>query len=315
MNDQIIKEFEKLILNLKNLDLNKNTDSNYFRIKQLSNSLSIIKKYKKQILSGDELKDIKGIGSGTISRIDEILKNGYLKENLEYKNNYIDTGDLENIFGIGKKTAYKLVTKYKIKTSDDLIKLKDDKKIKLNNHILLGLKYRDTYQRSIPRSEMNMYNDIFIEVIQKINNNLEIVMCGSYRRNKSSSNDIDLLLTGDKSNNLSLKIFVDLLHKLKIIIEDIDPDYHVKYMGFIKYKNYPVRRLDIMYVNKENYYTALLHFTGSKDFNTRIRKTAQLLGYKLNQYGLYKNNKKITVKSEKEIFDILGLEYIKPENR
>ena len=187
-------------------------------------------------------------------------------------------------------------------------------KLKLNHHILLGLKYRDVYQKAIPRSEIDIYNNIFTEIIKKINNNLEIILCGSYRRNKSVSNDIDLLLTGD-DNSIALKIFVDLLHKLNIIIEDIDPDYHVKYMGFIKYKKYPVRRLDIMYVNKENYYTAILHFTGSKDFNTKIRKTAQLLGYKLNQYGLYKNNKKITVNSEKEIFDILGLEYIKPENR
>ena len=42
---------------------------------------------------------------------------------------------------------------------------------------------------------------------------------------------------------------------------------------------------------------------------------AKSLGYKLNQYGLYKDDKKINVKNEQEIFDIIKMNYIKPENR
>ena len=63
--------------------------------------------------------DFKGIGKGTISRIDEILETGKLEEiklkktilkNEEYIN------ELEQVFGIGRKKAYELVNKYGIKS-------------------------------------------------------------------------------------------------------------------------------------------------------------------------------------------------------
>jgi len=39
-------------------------------------------------------------------------------------------------------------------------------------------------------------------------------------------------------------------------------------------------------------------------------------GYTLNEYGLYdENNKTIPVSSEKDIFDILGMEYVDPQFR
>ena len=40
------------------------------------------------------------------------------------------------------------------------------------------------------------------------------------------------------------------------------------------------------------------------------------MGYTLNEYGLFdENNKMFKVNSEKEIFDILGMEYLSPELR
>lgn len=39
------------------------------------------------------------------------------------------------------------------------------------------------------------------------------------------------------------------------------------------------------------------------------------MGYKLNEYGIFKNNKNILVKSEKEIFDLLEMKYLEPQER
>jgi DNA polymerase/3'-5' exonuclease PolX len=74
-------------------------------------------------------------------------------------------------------------------------------------------------------------------------------------------------------------------------------------MGFSKYQNYPIRRIDIIYVPYESYYSALIYFTGPADFNRSLRLKAKKLGYKLNQYGLYKNGKRIFVKSEDDIIE------------
>ena len=53
----------------------------------------------------------------------------------------------------------------------------------------------------------------------------------------------------------------------------------------------------------------------------KMRMVASDMGYILNEYGLYKLNKddskgkKVRAKSEEDIFDYLGFDYISPENR
>ena len=59
----------------------------------------------------------------------------------------------------------------------------------------------------------------------------------------------------------------------------------------------------------------LLYSTGSKQFNINLRTKAKKLGYKLNQEGLFKNNKKINVRGEKGIFKKLKVPYLPPEKR
>ena len=86
-------------------------------------------------------------------------------------------------------------------------------------------------------------------------------------------------------------------------------------MGFSKLKKNPIRRIDIIFVPFESYYSALLYFTGSYQLNRDMRQEAKKMGYKLNEYGLYKNKKLIRVNSEKEIFDKLKLEYKEPKYR
>ena len=80
------------------------------------------------------------------------------------------------------------------------------------------------------------------------------------------------------------------------------------------------RRLDIRFVPYESWSSALLYFTGSKDFNQKMRYHAKQLGYKLNEYGLYKINQDgsetlINTNSEKDIFMELKLKYVTPSKR
>ena len=77
------------------------------------------------------------------------------------------------------------------------------------------------------------------------------------------------------------------------------------------------RRIDIRVVNYESYFTSILYFTGSKDFNVFIRNKALEKNYSLNEYALtdFNNNNKIILKSEEEIFDILKIPYQKPNER
>ena len=47
-----------------------------------------------------------------------------------------------------------------------------------------------------------------------------------------------------------------------------------------------------------------------------MRQVAVNMGYTLNEYGLFdKNNNSFVVNSEKEIFDLLKMEYLMPHQR
>ena len=81
------------------------------------------------------------------------------------------------------------------------------------------------------------------------------------------------------------------------------------------------RRLDIRLLPYDEYYSGLLYFTGSDQFNRHSRILAQEKGFTLSENGLFKRSEKTkkgvktTLHSEKELFDILGMEYLEPTER
>jgi DNA polymerase (family 10) len=46
-----------------------------------------------------------------------------------------------------------------------------------------------------------------------------------------------------------------------------------------------------------------------------LRSKAKKMGYKVNEYGIFKNNKNILVESEEEIFKLLEIKYLEPQER
>ena len=330
-NVKIISEFIKLVDQIKydmdNATSKKDILRHSFRLRHIKNAIKIFKKYHHQIKSGEQLQDIKGIGKGTIDRINEILKTGRLKEIklTAMSKKYLKyTKELEQIIGIGKKTAMELVTKYNIKSIRELKKAHKRKKITLNDQILLGLKYHGIYKQNIPRKEIMKVDKYIHKVAMKIDPELFVVIVGSYRRKKLVSGDIDILITHPKvktKKNMKkypnyLKKIVNALKRDKFLIDDLTyEDYETKYMGFGKYKGNPVRRIDLFYIPDNSFYTALLAFTGPGSLNINLRNLAISLGYTLNEYGLFKGKKIIKISSEKDLFNKLGMEYIAPEFR
>ena len=301
MNKILISEFNKLIQQTR--DKIAEEPKNRFKLRFFILARDIFKNHPKKIKSSKDLEEYQGIGKGIKKRVDEILQTGKLSEiNLPINKKQDTIRELTQVINIGRVLAKKLVEKHKVKSVKDLIKRK--KELKLNDQILLGLKYYNKVKRDIPRKEIQ---DIE-KYLQNINNTVTIA--GSYRRKSKTSNDIDVLISKD------FKKFINKLNKDKFLIDHMtDLDNDTKYMGFCKFKNKPIRRIDIRYVKPNEYPAALLYFTGSKNHNQKMRGIAKSKGMKLNEYGLYKNNKKLPTKSEEDIFKLLGMKYIKPEHR
>lgn len=346
MNRIIIENLNKLVKQAKAEYLNAQVENNEIeianhkhRVQALSRVLGALASLDFEITSIDDVKGIPGIGPGTIKRIKEILETGTLKE---LKNKYdkkkqtkIDSiQELEQIIGVGPSSAKRMVLRYGIKSVDDLKKAIKNGKIKVNRKILLGLKYYNLVQGNIPRKEIESIEKYLIKQTLQIDDKLEIMICGSYRRGKKTSGDVDVLMYHPSAKTMKqilqpenyglksyLDIYVDKLTKNGFLLDDMtDKNYNIKYMGFCRYKNNPVRRIDIRYIPYNSLPTAMLYFTGPYELNTAMRIAAKKRGMILNEYGLFyvdDNGVRTTypIKSEADVFKALGMDYLTPEKR
>lgn len=293
---------KNIIDNLNNLYLQSKNDptKNKFQISAIKKSIYAIKQYPNEINSKEEALKIKGVGEKIACRIEEIISTGNLKE----LNNEIN--ELLNITGIGPQKAKKL-NKIGIFTYNDLKKSYNESEIELTEDIIIGIKYYEDFNKRIPRTEVDKFKIIFDKVFSELK--LIYNICGSYRRGKIDCGDIDILVTSNKSqSNLMKKILIGLE---EILVKDamLTPNAKKKFMGACKLKNGLVRRLDIRIIDYKSYYTALMYFTGSMEYNIKMRNIAIEKGYLLNEYGLFKDKIPMEINSEKDICEILGVDY------
>lgn len=350
INHDIISEFERLvdfiqeeIYNSKERKDKKQELANSFRHRQIKNILSIIKQYPKKITNEtiNDFNKLQGIGKGTVDRIKEIIKTGKLAELADFKvrddpkKKILE--ELESIVGVGRASALNFI-KLGITSVEDLKNKIEINEIQVNDKILIGVKYYGKFMGNIPRDEITKVNKLIKKLIDKMNKDYNLdddskyifEICGSYRRNKPTSGDIDILVSKvgtqnddkDKTNHLDI-----LIKRLKkniksngnqpLIVDDItDKSYKTKYMGFAKFKDNPIRRIDVRFVSLDVYPSAMLYFTGSAELNIKMRKIAKKQKLKLSEYGLTKEDgSRLVITSEYDIFKILKIEYLSPDLR
>jgi DNA polymerase beta len=232
---------------------------------------------------------------------------------------------LENLLlitGVGPTRAQKWAS-MNIKNVEELSKALQDKIIKSTHHIDIGIKYYYDFQKKIPREEIDSIKILIESQLKKIDKNLIFEICGSYRRGLPESGDIDILISNPSFyENIENEKFLDKivkdLKKSKFIIDYLTKDGNTKFMGVCKLNDGKIgRRIDIRVVNYSSYFTSLLYFTGSKNFNVYLRNKSLENNYSLNEYSLtdLNNNTKIILKSEGEIFEILKIPYLNPLER
>lgn len=333
MNSNILHQFDLLIL--KYQELAKKKKNQYeFKAKTFIRLNKRIKELKVEIKSGDHLLTLipRGVGPGTIRRIDEIIKTGTLKELVKTDNSVLES--LKKIHGIGPAKANKYIKEYKLQSIDDFKnKISSGDIVITDKNIQLGLKHYQDSLLKIPRAEITRTKNYLTRIAKQISPELELTVCGSYRRGKTESGDMDALLTHNKIYRWSktdqklaghFYLFLKELKDQKFLVDDliqINPQ-STKYMGYCNMGSGIIRRIDLRAIPYNCYYPALMYFTGSGSFNQYLRKIAKNKGYILNEYGLYPKDKSdkytdtgLQVNSEKDIFDLLDHEYLRPEER
>jgi DNA polymerase beta len=347
-NCLLIDQFKLLLTQIehqiRSSDKPEDRKKHGFRLTSIKKAIEIIEDYPSKIKSGYEAKQVNGIGKGIADRIDEILKTGSLKELTEKKfaTDYTEkVRELCGVTGIGEVRARELINKYDLQGVDDLINRWKAGEIRvakneLTHHMEVGLRWYHDIKQKIPRDEMDTYSEILLEKGKLLDKRLKIQVCGSYRRGKAFSGDIDVLMTHPDLVTAAdveacpikyLLMLVDGLIHAGIIVDSLTDKGETKYMGVCKISKTSDsvksvgRRIDIRFIPYESWGAGCLYFTGAMHFNKIFRGIALQRGYTVNEYGIYRLNsdgKKGQVVpsfSEEQIFAIVGIDYLTPEER
>lgn len=213
---------------------------------------------------------------------------------------------LSNFPGIGQARAEKLI-KAGIKNISQL----NQKKFHdmLTNETILTLKFKPVER--IPRQAI----EAFEKTLEPLKKKYHWEIVGSYRRQKATSGDIDLMLIDDDQE--IAKKFIGDLNKLgyQMHIYAEGPDRYGTLIHLSPAKHNIWVRADFFRASLEDAPAMLLYSTGSKEHNVLMRAKAKNLGLLLNQRGLFKGKVKMPISDEKGFFDALGLEYKPPAKR
>jgi DNA polymerase (family 10) len=290
---------------------------NPFRIRAYQRAAQNVRELSEDIrglVSEERLSDIPCVGRDLGNKIKEILSTGKLKFYEELRKS-IPSGllDLLRIPSVGPKTAWALYEKLNIKSIEDLEgALKGNKLIALfglkekaieNIRQGLSLLKRDKERMGLAVA-IQQANE-FIGPLGKLPYVKKISPAGSLRRKKQTVRDIDILIVSSRTAKV-----MDRFIQLPLVKS-------VQAKGITKSSVLTDQdtQVDCRVVADKSFGAAQLYFTGSKNFNIKLRTIAIKMGLKINEYGIFAEGKYLAGRTEEEIFKLLKMSYIPPELR
>lgn len=293
-------------------------EENQFRIRSYRNAARTIgglsQSVAEMVKEGKDLSQLSGIGKDLAEKIETIVKKGrslQLKKLRKKTPKSLST--IMKVAGLGPKKVKAMNKKLNIKTLKDLKKAAKAGKIKelegfgetTEANILDNIGQVESGQKRKKISVAKHLAEPLIAYLRKDQSLKDISAAGSYRRRKETVKDLDILVT-HKRNSKIMDHFTKYEDVKKIVAKGSTKSTVKLRSDF---------NVDLRSVAKSNYGSALLYFTGSKAHNIAIRKIAVAKKYKLNEYGLFKEKKRVAGKTEAEVYQKLGFTYIAPELR
>ena len=315
IKEKVIDIFEKMYDFLQASTNNKSS----FKAIAYRRAINSLKNFEGKVYNGTDVMDLNGFGKSMIEKVNEISETGKLNalEELESDPKTKIKKELQSIMGVGPKIANKWVNKLNILSINDLKKAIENKKIKATPLLLQGIKHMKNLQTRIPRIELEKYKKKIDMSFKNKKLGVRTKLLGSYRLGKKNSGDIDLIVYKKEIKDKE-KLINECLDAINdMIIFEISKGKS-KVMLLVKLFD-KVRHLDMIFVEEKELPWWELYFGSDVNFSRKIREYASKKGYRLNEYGLFdkKNGKRVDFnpKKEKEIFEYLGLKYIKPKDR
>jgi len=263
---------------------------------------------------GTALTDIPGIGEDLANKIGEIVATGKCQflERLQKEVPPAVT-ELLRVPGLGPKRVRVLWHDLEIQTLEQLLRAAKDGRIqtlpgfgaKTEQKILESIQAHLGEARRFKLSVAAQYAESLMAYLRKVRGVKQVEVAGSLRRMKETVGDLDLLVaaTGDSP-------VMEQFTRYEDVAEMVSKG---PTRGTVILKS--GMQVDLRVLPEESYGAALQYFTGSKAHNIVIRRMAQEQGLKINEYGVFRGDKRIAGETEESVYQAVGLPWIPPELR
>lgn len=298
-------------------DLLEIKNDNPFKIRAYRNGGDIVANHPHALAQLDlaGLREIPGIGKDLAARIREIAETGGSQYHRELVAEFPPSVlDLLHLQGVGPKTVATLYRELGIRTLDDLERAATEGRIqavrgmgtKKEALILKALEERKRHAGRHLLADAHSTAATIVDALKEHAPAAEIAPVGSLRRGCDSCGDIDILASG--ADNSLMDAFVSYRLVERVLARGDTKSSVLLDGGF---------QADLRLVASDSRGAAMQYFTGSKAHNIALRDRAIGLGFKLNEYGVFKidGDERIAGRTEDEVYDALGLAWVPPELR
>lgn len=294
-------------------------DENPFRVRAYRNAArtvaSLARDVADMVSNGEDLTELSGIGKDLARKIKEIVETGSLEqlENLE-KDLPKGLQELIRIKGLGPKKVAAIYTELEIETLTQLKKAAQKQKIrelegfgpKTEQTILEEIeRLEETKQERMPWIEAEQRARPLLAYLKEASGVKKLELAGSFRRRQETVGDLDILAACKQDSDI-MERFVDFEDVVKVVS-------HGKTRSSVVLRG--ELQVDLRVVPEVSFGAALHYFTGSKAHNITIRKIGVKKNLKINEYGVFEDDKRVAGRTEEEIFEAVDLPFIPPELR
>jgi DNA polymerase (family X) len=293
-------------------------DANPFRVRAYRNAARMISTLNQDLgvmlSQGKDLRDLPGIGTDLAEKISEIVKTGRSAQIERLRAGVPDTvSDLLHIPGLGPKRVHVLFHDLGVRTIEQLSRAAHDGRVrelpgfgeKTERQILAAVDLRRSKEDRFKLVTAADYGDALVAVLSKVPGVERVALAGSFRRMRETVGDLDLVASASNGAEVR-KAFVGYMEVANVLANgETKASVRLK-CGF---------QVDLRIVEPKYFGSTLCYFTGSKAHGIALRRVAQELGLKLNEYGLFRGSERIAGDDEGSIYRGLGLTYIEPELR
>jgi DNA polymerase (family 10) len=299
-------------------DLLEIDNANPFRIRAYRNAARAMQTLGRDardlVEQGEDLSELPGIGKELAAKIAEIVHTGHCQA-LEKLRKQTAPGlpDLLKIPGLGPKRVRALYHDLDIHSAEQLLRAAHDHRLqelpgfgpKTEANILENLQSHVTHEQRLKLAVAAQYADTLVDYLHKMKSVNKIVIAGSFRRCKETVGDLDILVTAKAGGPV-----MEHLAKYDEIAQVVSKGTT---RATVVLRNQ--LQVDVRVVEPVSFGAALHYFTGSKAHNIAIRRRAQKRGLKINEYGVFKGDKRMAGDTEESVYKAVGLPWIAPELR